>query len=184
VVRGKIAAMRWTSDTMHVSYRQYYLCGAEYDYEDLDEVERLYSCNTLAVASPEHLTAHSGTHTGVIRLTVELLAGAPPAPGTEWESAVEVSLCSTSGELWLEQWGGDVVRDAGNLAHAGPGWYRIRVQTIGRDRGHADDTAFAWVEEHHLTIWPAPPEPDLVHRITDEFGLSYCCSHRHTVSPA
>jgi hypothetical protein len=167
-----MAAMRWTTDAMHVAYHQYYLCGADYDFEDLDEVQRLYSGNTVAVGSPEHLAAHSGTHTGVIRLTVEQLDHAPPAPGAEWECAVEVSLYSTSGELWLEQWGGDAVRDVGNLALAGPGWYRVRVQTIGRDRGYAKDTTFAWVEEHYLAIWPAPPEPDLVHRVTDRFGLT------------
>jgi hypothetical protein len=167
-----MAAMRWTSDTMHVSYHQYYLSGADYDFEDLNEVERLYGGNTVAVGSPEHLTAHSGTHSGVIRLTVEQLDSAPPAPGAEWECAVEVSLYSSSGELWLEQWGGDAVRDAGNLALAGPGWYRVRVQTKGRDRGYAADTVFTWVEEHYLAIWPAPPEPDFVHRVTDRFGLT------------
>ena len=36
--------MRWTSDTMHVSYCQYYLCGAEYNYEDLDEVASKVWC--------------------------------------------------------------------------------------------------------------------------------------------
>ncbi|MBF9069374.1 hypothetical protein [Streptacidiphilus fuscans] len=175
--------MRWTSDTMHVSYHQYYLCGADYDYEDLDEVQRLSSGNTLAVGSPERLTALSGTHSGVIRLTVEGLEGAPPAPGPEWESAVEVSLYSSSGELWLEPWGGRAVREAGNLAHAGPGWYRVRVQSIGRDRGHAEDTVFTWVEEHYLAIWPAPPEPDLVHRVTDEYGLLYYDPQRPPAQP-
>ncbi|MFI1397244.1 hypothetical protein [Streptomyces sp. NPDC020681] len=165
---------RWTTDSMPVSYCQYYLQGDDFlvEYDDADTIGRIHAGNGLAAGGPEHLTVLSGTHTGEITLTTEQLQDAPPPPGDEWETAVDVSICSTSGALWLAQWGGDVVPDAGNFAISGAGWYRVRVQTRGRDAGRGPEAsdvpdAPASVEEHCLTIWPAPPAPDLVHRAAD-----------------
>jgi hypothetical protein len=124
-----------------------------------------------------------GTHTGNIRLTVECRDEPPAGPGPSWETAVDVSICSVSGELGLEGWGGEAQRDAGNLAHTGPGWYRIRVETRGRDRGRERNSVRAWVEEHRLTIWPAPPEPDRVHRIEDALGQHRYDPQRSPLEP-
>lgn len=106
---------------MFVSYRQYYLQGDEFltEYDDTDTVERIYTGNSLAAGGPEHLTVLAGTHTGWIRLTTQQCAGEPPLPAQEWETVVDVSICSTSGVLRLFRWGGDVVEDAGNFATAG-----------------------------------------------------------------
>ncbi|MFK8910486.1 hypothetical protein [Streptomyces sp. YS-3] len=103
------------------------------------------------------------------RLTTERRADGPPPVGEEWETAVDVSIYSSSGTLWLFQWGGDVVEEAGDFATAGPGWYRVRVQARGRDAGEAIQGEDV-VEEHALTVWPAPPQPDVVHRATDAFA--------------
>ncbi|MEV8545795.1 hypothetical protein [Streptomyces sp. NPDC051572] len=175
--QGMIRWMRyitWTSDRMFVSYRQYYLQGDEFltEYDDANTVERIFAGNGLAAGGPEHLTVLSGTHTGWIRLTTQHRADEPPLPGEEWETVVDVSICSTSGDLWLFRWGGDVEEDAGNFATVGAGWYRVRVQTRGRDEGdgHAGDTP---VEEHFLSVWPAPPEPDTVHRANDTFARTH-----------
>ncbi|MCX4825516.1 hypothetical protein OG883_37825 [Streptomyces sp. NBC_01142] len=163
--------IRWTSDRMFVSYCQYYLVGEDFltVYDDTDTVSRIFDGNSLAAGGPEHLTVYAGTHTGWIRLTTEQRSDAPPPPGDAWETAVEVSIYSTSGVMRLERWGGDSVEEAGNFASAGPGWYRVRVQTRGRDEGDAhegDESS----EEHFLSVWPAPPEPDVVHRAADAFA--------------
>ncbi|MBK3576661.1 hypothetical protein JHN63_23205 [Streptomyces sp. MBT65] len=164
----------WTSDRMFVSYRQYYLQGDEFlsEYDDSDTVRRIFAGNSLAAGGPEHLTVLAGTHTGWIRLTTRQSADEPPLPGEEWETVVDVSIYSTSGSLWLFRWGGDVEEDAGNFATAGAGWYRVRVQARGRDEGagHAEDTP---VEEHTLSVWPAPPAPDTVHRANDAFARAH-----------
>jgi hypothetical protein len=175
----KILAMRltrWSSDRMFVSYCQYYLQGREFldKYFDTDTVARIFEGNSLAAGGPEHLTVQAGTHTGWIRLTTEQLAEAPPPPGEGWETAVDVSVLSTSGDLALVQWGGDWVQEAGNFATMGPGWYRVRVQTRGRDDGNdgagEEDSV---VEEHYVAVWPAPPQPDRVHRATDAFARAH-----------
>lgn len=159
---------------MFVSYGQYYLQGDEFlsEYDDADTVTRIFGGNSLAAGGPEHLTVLAGTHTGWIRLTTQHRAAEPPLPGEEWETVVDVSICSTSGSLRLFRWGVDVEEDAGNFATAGAGWYRVRVQTRGRDEGdgYAGDTP---VEEHFLSVWPAPPEPDTVHRANDTLARTY-----------
>lgn len=174
----------WTLDRMFVAYGQYYLQGDEFlsVYDDADTVRRIFAGNSLAAGGPEHLTVHAGTHTGWIRLTTRQCAAEPPLPGDEWETVVDVSICSTSGVLRLFQWGGDVQGDAGNFATCGAGWYRVRVQARGRDEGDAQqgDTP---VEEHFLSVWPAPPEPDTVHRANDTFARTHYDPTRPTGRP-
>jgi hypothetical protein len=168
--------MRWTTDALRVEYRLYYLTGedSELFHSDEDASDRAFHGNSLAAGGPEHLTVLSGTHTGQIRLTVERCVQEPELlSATGWDTVVDVSLCSTSGKLWLRDGAGETYEAAGNLAHSGPGWYRVRAQARGRDRGEAEDTPDTWVEEHLLSIWPAPPEHDVTHRVTDEFGLSW-----------
>ncbi|MFF3584400.1 hypothetical protein [Streptomyces mirabilis] len=164
----------WTSDRMFVSYQQYYLQGDDFltEYDDTDTVERIYTGNSLAAGGPEHLTVLAGTHTGWIRLTTQQCAGEPALPAQEWETVVDVSICSTSGVLRLFRWGGDVVEDAGNFATAGAGWYRVRVQARGRDEGDAHE-GDAPVEEHFMSVWSAPPQPDAVHTANDAFARAH-----------
>ncbi|WP_432078590.1 hypothetical protein [Streptomyces sp. YPW6] len=169
-----MSCTRWTSDRMFVSYGQYYLQGDDFltVYEDTDTVGRIFEGNSLAAGGPEHLTVLAGTHTGWIRLTTEQCAEEPPPPGPEWETVVDVSIYSTSGELYLFRWGGDAEPDAGNFATTGEGWYRVRVQARGRGEGerHRGDDP---VEEHSLSVWPAPPQPDVVHRADDAFARAH-----------
>ncbi|WP_329117538.1 hypothetical protein [Streptomyces sp. NBC_01465] len=164
----------WSSDRMFVSYHQYYLQGDGFltEYQESDTVGRIFAGNSVVAGGPEHLTVRSGTHTGWIRLTTQQCAAEPPLPGPEWETVVDVSICSTSGQLHLCCWGGDVEEDAGNFAMAGEGWYRVRVQARGRDEGDAnqgDDP----VEEHVLSVWPSPPQPDVVHSASDTFAREH-----------
>jgi hypothetical protein len=151
---------------MPVSSSQYHLQGDEFleIYDDTDTVTRISEGNSLAAGGPEHLTVFTGTHTGQIRLTTEQRPDAPPPPGDEWETAVDVSICSTSGALWLAERDGELIEEAGNFAMAGPGWYRVRVQVRGRGVG---DPAVGSVEEHLLSVWPGPAEPDRVHLAND-----------------
>ncbi|MGX8910279.1 hypothetical protein ACR820_34580 [Streptomyces netropsis] len=177
--------MQWETDTMQVAYRLYYLVGKDSDifHREKDATDRALASNSLAAAAPEHLTVITGTHTGNIRLSVELRSDEPEPPAPQWETAIDVSLYSTSGRLWLSEWAGELIDTAGNLAHAGSGWYRVRVQARGRDRGAAQGAVQAWVEEHQLTIWPAAPDHDKVHWVTDAFGLHYYDPQRPTASP-
>lgn len=162
-----------TTDRLRVDYAQYYLYGSTYaEGQDHDAFQRIRTGNSVAAAAPDHLTVSCGTHAGSIRLTVESRMDPPRPPGADWEAVVDLSLYSVTGELGVQPWGGQAADEAvrGNLAAAGAGWYRVRVETRGRDTGRALNVANPWVEEHRLTLWPAPPAPDHVHRVTDEVG--------------
>ncbi|KOV26981.1 hypothetical protein ADK60_20310 [Streptomyces sp. XY431] len=162
-----------TTDRMRVDYAQYYLYGTNYvEGEDHNALERVRTGNSVAAAAPDHLTVSCGTHAGAIRLSVEGRMDPPGPPQADWETVVDLSLFSAAGELGVQPWGGQAADGAvrGNLAVAGAGWYRVRVETRGRDKGRALNVANPWVEEHRLTLWPAPPAPDHVHRVTDEVG--------------
>ncbi|WP_329492678.1 hypothetical protein [Kitasatospora herbaricolor] len=162
-----------TTDRMQVDYAQYYLYGSNYvEGEDHDAFQRIWTGNSVAAAAPDYLAVSCGTLAGYIRLTVEGRMDPPGPPGADWETVVDLSLYSLTGELGVQPWGGEAADDAvrRNLAVAGAGWYRVRVETRGRDKGHALNVADPWVEEHRLTLWPAPPTPDHVYRVTDEVG--------------
>ncbi|MFD0263545.1 hypothetical protein ACFVH7_35330 [Kitasatospora indigofera] len=164
-----------TTDRMPVDYAQYYLYGTNYvEGEDHEALRRIREGNSVAAAAPDHLAVSCGTHAGSIRLSVEGRVDPPGPPGADWETVVDLSLYSVTGELGVQPWGGEAADEAvrGNLAVAGAGWYRVRVETRGRDRGRALNVANPWVEEHRLTLWPAPPARDHVHRVTDEVGTA------------
>jgi hypothetical protein len=93
-----------------------------------------------------------------------------------------VSIYSTSGNLRLIRWGGDVVEDAGNFATAGEGWCRVRIQARGRDEGDVREAADP-VEEHFLSVWPAPPQSDVVHIADDAFARTRYGSTRLPAPP-
>ncbi|MFD8982447.1 hypothetical protein [Streptomyces sp. NPDC059564] len=177
--------MRWTTDTLLVVSGLYYLVGedAALFNSDEDGSDRVFEGNTLAAGGPEHLTLLAGTHTGAIRLTVERPLSEPGPPASEWDTVVDVSIYSTSGKLWLNDGEGETRSAAGNLAHTGPGWYRVRAHARGRDRGEAEGIPDAWVEEHLMSIWPAPAQHDLVHRVTDAFGTAYHDPERPPSAP-
>jgi len=175
VAGGTIVGMTWTTDTFPVSDGRYFLYGPELPTGwDEHALARIFHGNGVAAGCPDHLTVLCGTRHGVIRLGVGLRADAPAPPGPEWESAVEVSVHS-SGELALYGPGGLAVPAAGNLAHAGPGWYRIRVQTRGRDRGREllPSEPLRAVEEHLLLVWPGEPAADVVFRVGDATGVRH-----------
>ncbi|MFC8495642.1 hypothetical protein ACFUJU_33570 [Streptomyces sp. NPDC057235] len=172
----------WTTDAMPVHYAQYCIVGPHSISNDADEFRRIREGNTVAAAQPDLLTVRCGTHTGPIRVTIDRTNVPPDAPSPHWETSVEVSM-HASKDLGLQAWGGEESPNAGNIAHAGPGWYRVLIQTRGRDQGKALNTANEWVEEHYLTIWPAAPEAEVVHWINDRVGLGSYSPEREPQLP-
>jgi hypothetical protein len=161
---------RWTTDAMFVDYSQYSLQGEDSsDYDEIQVVGRVHEGNGLVAACPEVLVVIAGTECGDVRLTTERRQDTPPPPDHAWEAAVDISMYSTSGQLWLTPLMSDSIGAAGNFAAAGPGWYRIRVQARRRAEGKSGSA----LEEHYVGVWPAPPEPDRVWATDDMARHSY-----------
>jgi hypothetical protein len=92
---------RWTTDAMFVDYSQYSLQGEDSsDYDEIQVVGRVHEGNGLVAACPEVLVVIAGTECGDVRLTTERRQDTPPPPGHAWEAAVDISMYSTSGQLW------------------------------------------------------------------------------------
>ncbi|MET9611654.1 hypothetical protein [Kitasatospora indigofera] len=95
-----------TTDRMRVDYAHYYLYGTNYvEGEEHDAFQRIRTGNSVAAAAPDHLTVSCGTHAGSIRLTVEGRMDPPGPPGADWETVVDLSLYSVTGELGVQPWG-------------------------------------------------------------------------------
>uniref|UniRef100_UPI003F497335 hypothetical protein n=1 Tax=Saccharothrix espanaensis TaxID=103731 RepID=UPI003F497335 len=125
--------------------------------------------NGLVACEPGVAVVLTGIHTGPVDVEVDLHDHAPPLYTEPWDNVVEVSLTAPRGAVVA---GGIMSRGTEGLpvlTHAGPGTYRLRVHVTGRDRA-VDLSPVEPVESYRLTLWPAPPAGDVVHKSTDEYG--------------
>jgi hypothetical protein len=150
-----------------VDYAQYYLAD---ELDDLGQALQRLSGGGLVDAVPGLAAVYCGTHMGPVRVTVQVRPSAPPLDLAGWEDVAELSFTAPVGRTTIEEWGGGVHRDLPNLTPAGPGSYRLRLHGRGRDRGWEEDTPEEPVEEHLLAIWPAPPAPHAIHKLTSQQG--------------
>jgi hypothetical protein len=113
----------------------------------------------------------TGIHTGEVDVTVTLHE-TEPAPGTDdWQEIVEISACSTSGDLMVRGLMDDLDEELPVLSFSGPGDYRLRIHARGRDT--AVDLAPDEVTEWYLIqAWPTPAAPVAVLRQNDGYGAS------------
>ncbi|OHV51674.1 pentapeptide repeat-containing protein [Pseudofrankia sp. BMG5.36] len=165
--------MRWTSDDFRVAYSQYYLIDHNVIGEDAG-LSQAFQGNSLVGAGGGHLAVVCGTQYGRIRITVDVLGDEPAPDFDDWPLVVDISHHSNTGRVWLAEWDRGGRPEPGNLTPGGPGWYRVRVRARGRDVARAAGTACfdtePPLEEHAVSIWPASPAPDVVHRADDEIA--------------
>lgn len=148
-----------------VSHHQFFLTDGPHD-----PVAPMQSTNGLIDAAVGAAIIRTGIHTGVVRLTVEPRADAPPARLNEdWEAIVEVSLQAPAGQLRVATLIVQLAEPFPVLTPAGAGDYRVRVHARGRDTD-IDGTAFEPVEDYLVQVWPAPPGPQHVYKLADRYG--------------
>ncbi|WIX76034.1 hypothetical protein QRX50_31750 [Amycolatopsis carbonis] len=114
----------------------------------------------------------TGIHTGPVTVTVQLLDTAPDSVDLDgWDEVGEVSVDSEYGELIVHGIMNDPP-DFPELAHAGPGTYRVRVHARGRDTA-PDRSVMEPVEDYLLSVWPAEEAPGTVYKQSDKRGQEY-----------
>jgi hypothetical protein len=115
----------------------------------------------------------TGADRGPVTVTAEALDTAPDLAGVDdWDDVAEISLTAPVGRLAVHQLlylPGETPPDLPVLSPAGPGTYRLRIHTRGRD-AHHDQVVDTPTEEYHLVCWPAPPTGALIIRATDRCG--------------
>ena len=115
----------------------------------------------------------TGIDRGPVTVTAEALDAAPGLDSVDqWDDVAEISLTAPVGRLAVHQLlylPGEAPPDLPILSPGGPGTYRLRIHTRGRD-AHYDQVVDTPSEEYHLIAWPATPTGPLIIRATDRCG--------------
>jgi hypothetical protein len=152
--------------TVDVSYHQFWL---------LDAGQRphpgvLAYNGLIGVAGPGVAIVYTGISSGLVAVSVEARTTAPATIDIAgWDEVVEVSMTAPLGRIRVAALMADPPDRLADLTAAGPGPYRVRVHTNGRDIA-MDGVAREPVEHHHLVAWPAVEAPEQVYRQTDSYG--------------
>jgi hypothetical protein len=125
-----------------------------------------------------------------VPVTIRLLAGPPEQSLVDWEDVVEFSMTTEGGLHLMPLFDGPV---GPNLAHRGPGGYRLRLHATGRDEtadayqrsGMPDpDDDRQTVEQHLLEVWPAVPAQPTILKISSEFARRWAAMPRSALDEA
>jgi hypothetical protein len=175
---------------VHVSYCSFtVLDGSEWDVDS--EVRTTGLVGVMSTGA----TIITGMSTGPVQVTAEYrpsepvhpdqyeAAGIDPGP---WDEIVEVSVNAPLGDLQVGHFEDRPAAGLPLLSQAGPGTYRLRAHARRRDI-HAGEILMPpedwdeyppdedpnYPEEHLLIVWPAPPQPDNIIRVSDDVGLAF-----------
>jgi hypothetical protein len=163
------------TEQLTISHSQYYLEGG---YGERGEPP-FAGGNGLIWVSDDRSAAvvMTGIEDGDLPVTVEILEAEPPQDLADWDEVVEVSLIFTGDTLALS-----TVPDVDSptkltlpATQEQTQSYRVRVHARGRDEGAEAGMVFAdegdvLVEDHRVSLWPAPPAPEARLKLTDEVG--------------
>ncbi len=95
-----------------VDYSQYYLTDADEDGQARGRLPA--GPGGMLAVGPSLVVLYGGTHTGPVRVTVQVHQAAPPLELTGWEDVAEVSFTAPNGQVMLEEWGGQVHQELPN----------------------------------------------------------------------
>lgn len=159
--------VRTATAALHLSYSQFVVT----DWNSRESISpTLAASNGLVGTNASGAVVLTGIHTGNVNVTAELLDNAPGSVDLdEWDEVVEVSVESEDGELIAHGIMDDPPEGLPELAHAGPGTYRLRVHARGRDTA-VDATRSEPVEDYKLSVWPAPEAAEAVYKQSDRRG--------------
>lgn len=118
---------------------------------DSVDVDSTRWSNGLIAPMNEGAWILTGIHTGRVSVHTQVLETAPPLDTGSWEEAVEASVYSPKGNMFVDP--GYATADLPYLTTQGPGWYRLRIHASGRGHNYdgVDDEP---VEQYLITAWP------------------------------
>ncbi|GAA4694242.1 hypothetical protein [Streptomyces youssoufiensis] len=159
-----------------MSHSQYVLYAANAEPLELT-ADDLAGGNGLVSVTPASTYASimTGTSWGNVDLTIEVTKEEPALHVDDWDEIVDISLHVPSTALNIGDVSADSTEEIPLPTGNEPRWWRVRVHARGRDA--AAEAGDIWAEEgdevleqHLLYLWPAPPAPELRHKLTDEVG--------------
>ncbi|MEC4018301.1 hypothetical protein [Streptomyces sp. H27-D2] len=162
---------------VQVSHHQYVLFDT--DAEPLERgIDDILAGNGLVSVNSEatYASVVTGTSYGDVDVAFEVSGTEPPLRTDGWDEVVETSLYFPGLGPMV---GGPVTDDLDLVPLLGPDeeyqWWRFRIHARGRDAASAAGDIYAdegdtVLEQHLLQGWPAPREPEVRHKLTDQFG--------------
>jgi hypothetical protein len=144
------------------------------DGDETPPVDSWDQSNGLIVTATVGAVVLTGEALGPIAVTLEVRPDDPGLTdlGSEWDDIVEASVRCQEGPLRLLGLEQGFVPGLSALDSQGPGDYRVRVHVTGRDTPTRDADGFPRAADRFLIrCWPAPPQPPLLIRLTDQRGL-------------
>ncbi|WP_409461719.1 hypothetical protein [Amycolatopsis sp. GA6-003] len=158
--------VRTATAGLYMSYGHFVIT----DWSGPSPAPGLAASNGLVGADFSGAVVLTGIANGWVNVAVQLLDTAPGLVETDdWDEVAEVSVDSEDGELVVHGRGEDPPPGLPELAHAGPGSYRLRVHARGRDIA-AHHNAEEPVETYRISAWPAPEAPEAVYKQSDKHG--------------
>jgi hypothetical protein len=149
-----------------ISHSQYYL--VEMNCMEAIRDDMYVGFNGLISAHEFIAVIMTGTENGHVSITADWRETEPLLDLAPWDDVVEVSMTFDEEPGCLAGMNETDGRDIPDLP---AGTYRVRVHARGRDRGWKlslvpDEP----VEGHLLQAWPAPAGPEVLHKLTDQYG--------------
>ncbi|MBQ1123768.1 hypothetical protein [Streptomyces smyrnaeus] len=155
------------SEQVDADYGMFYLCDT-----DIPPPTEIRPVNGLVFSQDGIAVVMTGVQGGPVQVDVEVRSQAPETVDTHaWDEVIDHSLHAPYGQVRASHMM-DGPADLPVLTPHGAGHYRVRVHARGRDT-EPDGFVEEPVEDYYLIVWPQPPEPDIVHKQTDQRGASW-----------
>ncbi|MFE4663779.1 hypothetical protein ACFRI7_02990 [Streptomyces sp. NPDC056716] len=152
------------SSPVHVDHHTFELTGS-----DTRSRTGFDTSNGLVFSLPGQAVICTGISTGWVNVSVQVRRQPPPRVDADaWDEIIDHSVETPTGTLRVTS----VMADAPDLpllTPQGPGTYRIRIHARGRDTT-PDGVPAESAEDYLLSVWPAAPSPDEIHKQTDRYG--------------
>lgn len=170
-VQCAMTAYSEVREVVHVCYHQFFLTDPDFlsEYESTDLLRTLRTNGLIDKAGEHAAVLHTGIHTGVIEVVVQLWVRQPNDVDLAWDDIAEITL-SPPDDIWLQVLMDDVPAAYPVLIPGGGGPHRVRAHARGRDTD-IDGVADEPFEQYLVQIWPEQaPRADVIHKATDEYG--------------
>jgi hypothetical protein len=145
------------------------------DADEAPPVETWDQSNGLAFPASVGAVILTGGVYGRVDVVLDVRDDAPDLAdlGAEWEDVVEISVTCEEGPLQVCDLSQGFVPGLPALDSQGPGEYRMRVHAAGRNSPGVDPDDMPVAQDRYLICcWPAPAQPALAIRLTDQRGLN------------
>jgi hypothetical protein len=160
---------RTATAEVYLSYGLFVIMDYDQDFPTPD----LAYANGLVGADARGAVVLAGITTGSVTVTLQVLDTEPDTVELDgWDEVAEVSVEPEEGDLLICAPGNAPPPELYELAHVGPGSYRLRVHARGRDIAPHSNTPEP-VEQYQISVWPAPEKPETVHKRSDKRGQEY-----------